>query len=282
MKSTFKSRVTKTILLGILLPLFVLLVLLILSPHYFKMQTQILSFTQPPKSVLVVFAHPDDEVTNAGIIRHLADSGAEITLLTLSDGSANPQSDMAACSGHEYISDCRIEELKRAAQLLGIKKVVTPMLPDSALIHHLPQAMESISEEIMNQRPDIILTMEPSGLNGQEDHRAVFPAVTQALKRTRHSAKILLSTLPWPISVFLPTRIPESLRANLRVFPTPESLRAVKSTVAEAHKSQKSTIQGLTLGLGPRILFSWLNFETYSVVGSHDLDVFLKSGSSEI
>ncbi|MEN9529589.1 MAG: hypothetical protein RI932_1462 [Pseudomonadota bacterium] len=279
MKSTFKIPVAKALLLGILLPLSLILVLLALSPRYFEMRNEVLNFAQPVQRVLVVFAHPDDEVTNSGLIRHLADSGAEITLLTLSDGSANPQSDMTACSGHEYISECRIEELKAAAQLLGIKRVVTPMLPDSALIHHLPQAIQSISEEIVNQRPDIILTMEPSGLNGQEDHRAVFPAVAQAVKRTRHSVKILLSTLPWPISVFLPSRIPEPLRANLRVFPTPEYLRAVKSNVAEAHKSQQRTIQGLTLGLGPKILFNWLSFETYSVVGSHDLDVFLKNGT---
>ncbi|MBM3381348.1 MAG: PIG-L family deacetylase [Betaproteobacteria bacterium] len=276
MKNTFKSRVTKTILLGILLPVSLLLVALILSPQYFKTQTQTLSFAEPPKTVLVVFAHPDDEVTNAGLIRHFTDSGAEVALLTLSDGSANPNSDMGACSGHENISDCRIQELRTAATLLGIKNVITPMLPDSALYHHMPQAIEHISEAIRTLRPEVILTMEPSGLNQQEDHRTLFPAVAKSIQNTGHSAQLLLSTLPWPVSLFLPSQLPPSLSGSLRIFETSAPLREVKAKVAEAHKSQSRTIQGLTLGLGPALLFRWLNFETYSVVGNNDLTVLLK------
>jgi LmbE family N-acetylglucosaminyl deacetylase len=271
MKSTFKSLLTKVLLLGILLPVFLFFSLLVLSPSYFRARTKTLTFPQPVQRLLIVLAHPDDEVTNSGLIRYLADSGTEITLLTLSDGSANPQSDTAACSAFETVSDCRIAELKAAAELLGINKVVTPMLPDSALIHHMPQAIERISEEINSLRPDTILTMEPSGLNGQTDHRMLFPAVAKAIQNTKHSTQVLLSTLPWPISAVLPSKIPPRFEDNLRVFPTAEALRETKSKVAEAHKSQTKTIRGLTLGLGPSVLFRWLDFETYSVVESNDL-----------
>lgn len=269
MKTFFSTM--KSLLLQICAFFAIPLTLIALSPTLFKLTHQKENFLDAPKRLLVVFAHTDDEVTNAGLIRHLANQGSQITFLTLTDGAANPQSNLNACAARESITDCRIRELKNSANLLGAKRVETPLLPDSALMHHLAQAAEHVKKEIELSEPNAILTMEPSGLNGLEDHRAAFLAVAAALKDSPHKPSLLLSTLPWPLSVFLPSRIPEKFQQKIRVFSTLGELKKFKVASALLHKSQASTIQGLTLGLGPEFLFGWIDFETYSIHEIADL-----------
>lgn len=269
MKTSFSTM--KSLLLKICAFFVILLTLIALSPTLFKLTHPRENFLDAPKRLLVVFAHTDDEVTNSGLIRHLANQGSQITLLTLTDGTANPQSNLNECATGESITDCRIRELKNSANLLGAKRVQTPLLPDSALMHHLPQAAEHVKKEIEYSQPDAILTMEPSGLNGLEDHRAAFLSVAAALKDSPHKPRLLLSTLPWPISAFLPSRIPEKFQQNVRVFSTRGELKKIKVADALLHRSQASTIQGLTLGLGPDFLFGWIDFETYSIHDTADL-----------
>ncbi|NBO37448.1 hypothetical protein EBU99_02570 [bacterium] len=242
-----------------------------LSPVLFKNLQTNDQLQAPPQRMLVVFAHTDDEVTNSGLIRHFASLGTEIVLLTLTDGSANPKSDLNACQPDENITQCRIREVNASAEILGVKHVETPLLPDSALMEHLPQAVVNVSRLVNSFQPDAILTMEPSGLNGLADHQAAFLAVAGALKTLSQTPTLYLSKLPWPFSWFLKSKIPARFEKNTIVFPTDDTLLETKVAAALKHKSQASTIQGLTLGLGPRGLFRWINFETYSVHPTDDL-----------
>lgn len=277
---TNQPHLTLRLLLAFLAFAVTVIALITLSPTLFKWSVSEERFINAPQKLLVVFAHTDDEVTNSGLIHYLASQGTEITLLTLTDGSANPRSDLGACTDGETITDCRMREVRSAAKLMGIKHVETPLLPDSKLMEHLPQAVQAVSAELIKTKPEAILTMEPSGLNGLADHRAAFASVAKAVTGSVQKPIILLSTLPWPISFFLPTEISTELRHKRRVFHTKNGLRRVKISVAEAHKSQASTINGLTLGLGPDRLFKWIDFETYSIHESDDLP-FLQAKKSQ-
>lgn len=230
---------------------------------------------QPPRRLLVVFAHTDDEVTNSGLIRHWANLGSEITLMTLTDGAANPQSDLSVCNAQESITDCRMRELRDSAKILGVRNIRTPLLPDSKLMEHLTRASKLVSEEIASFKPDAILTMEPSGLNGLSDHRAAFLSVALSLQEHPHRSRAFLSVLPPPFAWILPSRIPADFSGSNKVFPLSDSLIEIKAADAFAHRSQSATINGLTLGMGPRKLFQWINFETYNVVDADDLQHYI-------
>jgi LmbE family N-acetylglucosaminyl deacetylase len=249
------------------------LTILFFSAKVFKLQhTEESAFTNAPQRLLIVFAHTDDEVTNAGLIRHWANQGTEIKILTLTDGSANPDSDLSVCLPTETITQCRMRELADSARFLGIRHIKTPLLPDSKLIDHLPQATRIVEEELDTFKPEAVLTMEPSGLNGLSDHRAAFLAVAGASSKAAHQFKTFLSVLPPPFVWILKSKIPAAFEEQLQVFPTNSLLIESKVSVAAAHRSQAATIRGLTLGLGAERLFSWINFETYSVHKSEVLE----------
>lgn len=221
--------------------------------------------------LLVTFAHADDELTNAGLIRHFADNGAEISLIVLTDGAANKESDISACLKNEAIADCRKREVRTVGLILGVDHIVFGNLPDSNLQRTLTEAVQIVSKEIKRTQPDCLLTMEASGLNGSADHRAAHQAVKMAVADRQFIGKIYLSTLPWPLRLFLPSSLPNNSTDNVRVFSTNKRLKNIKVQVGAAYKSQAKTIRNITLGLGPNALFSWLDFETYSIHNSSDL-----------
>lgn len=271
-KPLLKALVFLTLLTIILLPS-----VFFLSSRFFAQRKTDANVFQPPRRLLVVFAHTDDEVTNSGLLRHWANLGSEITLMTLTDGAANPQSDLSVCNALETITDCRMRELRDSARILGVRNVRTPLLPDSKLMEHLNRASKLVGEEIASFKPDAILTMEPSGLNGLSDHRAAFLSVALSLQEQPHRSKAFLSVLPPPFAWFLPSRIPAEFTDSNKVFPLSDSLIEVKTADAFAHRSQSATINGLTLGMGPRKLFQWINFETYNVVETDILQHYINA-----
>src|SRR5215471_8392735 len=81
-------------------------------------------------SLLAVFAHPDDELFHAGMLAHLAERGARVTLVCATDGEAGhahpsvgPVDDLGAL---------RVEELRRSCARLGIEEPVLLWFHDSA------------------------------------------------------------------------------------------------------------------------------------------------------
>lgn len=128
--------------------------------------------------VLVVAAHPDDEVLGCGgYIRKLADGGTDIFLSVIGEGALSRDK----CSGRD------VELLKEAgevsAEILGIKKVVYHNLPDQKF-DTLPilDITKIIEREIETLKPDMILTHHFGDLN--RDHRIVSESVMVATRPT--------------------------------------------------------------------------------------------------
>jgi LmbE family N-acetylglucosaminyl deacetylase len=277
---TPETHPMRTFLITVVLLFVAVLTLVGVLPSLFVSQQRVEYFAAVPKRLLAVFAHADDEVTNAALLRHFSTLGTEITLLTLTDGAANPKSNLKACLKGEGIVDCRLRELKSSAALLGVDKVETPLLPDSKLLDHLTNATEHVAALIKALEPDALLTMEPSGLNRLEDHRAAYLSVARALPLSGRKPKMFLSTLPWPFSFVLPTRMPRTMAEKKIVFPISDKILPIKIQVALAHKSQSSTIRGITLGLGPQFLFRWIDFETYYMIDGDEFEQFNRAKPS--
>ncbi|NBW80453.1 hypothetical protein EBR21_01745 [bacterium] len=269
----------KTVLFSVSALLLGFLFLLFASPKLFRIRHAESNSFPAPARLLIVFAHTDDEVTNSGLIRHWANEGSQIQILTLTDGAANPKSDLTVCRSEENITQCRLRELHDSAKILGIGGISTPKLPDSKLMEHLEKATYEVQSLLMSFQPDAILTMEPSGLNGLADHRAAFLSVANALRNSQQDTpRIYLSTLPPPFSWVLHSRLSEQFSSRVNVFPTHNNLIEVKVADALAHRSQASTINGISLGLGPERLFSWIDFETYSIHPAHEIGQLIPKG----
>lgn len=123
------------------------------------------------KKVLVIAAHPDDEVLGmGGTIARLSSEGYKISLLIITDGSST-----------QYLNDENIDsiieekkrETKEAADILGIDTIYYGGLPDMKLdtIPHI-RINEVIENIIYKIKPNIVFTHFWGDVN--IDHQAVY------------------------------------------------------------------------------------------------------------
>jgi N-acetyl-1-D-myo-inositol-2-amino-2-deoxy-alpha-D-glucopyranoside deacetylase len=142
-------------------------------------------------SLLIVLAHPDDEVFHGGVLADLSERGVRVTLVCATDGDAGkvhpsvgPVSDLGAL---------RIEELRLSCTRLGIDDPVLLRFHDSARKerqrHDDPHALANVDMLdveaalrgiIADVKPHVIVTFEPHGWYYHPDHVAIQRATTAA------------------------------------------------------------------------------------------------------
>lgn len=124
--------------------------------------------------VLVVAAHPDDEILGVGgTVRRHSDAGDEVHSLVVCEG-------VSVRYDADYHDRVR-EQALRAASLLGVKEVVFGNLPDQRLdTLPLVEVVASIEAEVQSFRPDLVYTHSGGDVN--RDHRVLLEAVQVAVR----------------------------------------------------------------------------------------------------
>ncbi len=131
------------------------------------------------KKVLVVAAHPDDEVLGCGatIARH-AKAGDEVHVVILAEGVTSRDRTRAR---QEHSAD--LSELAKAAhaanKILGVQSLLLHDLPDNRLDSiDLLDIVKLLEDCIQTIRPDILYTHHAGDVN--IDHRRIHEAVITA------------------------------------------------------------------------------------------------------
>jgi LmbE family N-acetylglucosaminyl deacetylase len=201
-------------------------------------------------SVLIVAAHPDDEVLGCGgtIAKHVAD-GDSVSIIFFTDGvGARHLGDDARYESDQVL---RNESAIAAAAILGAAAPTSLGFPDNRLdsvdLLDLVQALEAKSRRI---QPSIVYTHWFGDLN--IDHRRVYQAVLTAFRPTDDSSVLQIRSFEVPSSTewgdrsitprFNPTsyvdisaflgvkfRAMEAYAQEMRPFPHPRSLEALKA-----------------------------------------------------
>jgi LmbE family N-acetylglucosaminyl deacetylase len=199
--------------------------------------------------VLVVAAHPDDEVLGMGgtIALHTA-RGDEVRILVVTDGSSTQY------PGDAETRSRKEEEARRAAAELGVEDYVHLDHPDMRLdtLPHV-EVNRVIEEHVQGFAPAVLYTVQPDVNN---DHRVLFDSVAVATRPVPgQPVRRLLTYAPassteWtPAAVnwFVPNwyvDVTETIERKLAAFahyeterrdyPHPRSERAIRAT-AEFH-----------------------------------------------
>src|SRR5580693_951531 len=133
-----------------------------------------------PSSVLVVAAHPDDEILGCGgTMARLAREGHEVRAAILAEG-------MSSRYAHrEDVDPRQLQKLhtraQQAADKVGAKEVVLSKLPDNRLdTVPLLEVVKLVEELVARFRPEAIYTHHPGDLN--VDHGVVHRAVLTATR----------------------------------------------------------------------------------------------------
>ncbi|HEX5474414.1 MAG TPA: PIG-L family deacetylase [Vicinamibacterales bacterium] len=138
-----------------------------------------------PPHLLLVVAHPDDEVIGAGgLLRRLARRGAAIELLHATDGSPRDLRDARAngFSGRAAYADARRGELGRALQAGGVVplRFHTLDVVDQEAATRLPAIARQLADVFVRVGPDAVMTHPYEG--GHPDHDALAFAVWAATR----------------------------------------------------------------------------------------------------
>lgn len=131
------------------------------------------------KRVLVVAAHPDDEVLGVGgTVAKLSDEGIECHLLIVTDGSSAQYRDREDL---QDILAAKKAETKLCADILGFKSIRYGELPDMRLdvTPHI-QINQIIEDAIEELQPDAVFTHFWGDVN--MDHQQVFKSSLVAVR----------------------------------------------------------------------------------------------------
>lgn len=192
----------------------------------------------PQKSVLAIFAHPDDiEFVAAGTMLRLRERGWTLHYLNLCTGNGGSvQTDGPTTAA------LRLKEAQEAARILDAS-FYGPIANDLELIY-CPALLKKVAAVVREARPQIVLTHSPQDY--MEDHmNASRLAVTAAFA---HGVPNFLTDPPTAaffhdVSVYhaMPHGLCDPLRKSLRagLYVDTSDVHARKREALAAHSSQK-------------------------------------------
>jgi LmbE family N-acetylglucosaminyl deacetylase len=210
------------------------------------------------RTLLAVFAHPDDEATVSPVLAKYAAEGVTVHLAIATDGRLGVTQHAGIPAG-DALARVRSEELTCAAQQLGIQPPITFGLQDQlkmgegfgAFQEQLRSLRDNVTRLFTTLQPDVILTWNASGWTGHPDHRLVGSIVTEVFASQAWEKPALLyyaaiptGSLPPGAPVQLATVDPRYLTVRIAVSEA-DYEKAKASWLC--HKSQYTpeTIEGM-------------------------------------
>jgi len=138
-----------------------------------------------PRRVLVVVAHPDDELFMAPAIAALAREGADVAIYFATAGDAGPG--VSGLAPGAQLAERRIAEAWCSIEALGASTLLGAEHPDGKLglaAHHEDSPARALSASFAEQfaLSDLVLTWGPDGGYGHADHRMVSALATQTVQ----------------------------------------------------------------------------------------------------
>jgi bacillithiol biosynthesis deacetylase BshB2 len=134
------------------------------------------------RSILLVFAHPDDESFGmAGTVKKYTQQGVPVDLVCATRGEKGSRLDVPA---NVDTGAARESELRAAAAIMGIRDIYFLGYMDGELNKaDEEEVISKITEIIRHVQPEIVITFGPDGISGHSDHVAIGKAATKAFER---------------------------------------------------------------------------------------------------
>jgi len=187
------------------------------------------------KSVLAVFAHPDDETFRpGGTLALLAQRGVRVQTLTATRGGGGSCGDPPLCTPEE-LPIVREGELCCACTALGIEPPILLDYQDGCLAEADPKTIVAVILSVVaDVRPQVMLTFGPDGLSGHPDHIAIGQFAAEAYR------------LSGDVSALYTLAVPQSLADTLGMFQIlalPDETITLAVDVSETWEAKMKAVQ---------------------------------------
>jgi len=159
------------------------------------------ALAQQPRTLLAVFAHPDDETFVGPVLARYARQGIRVYLAIATKGEKGTN-DRARISPGDPLAKVRRDEATCACKQLGIEPPIFFELNDGelgAMTNPLGRNIQAVADKlhdlIAKLQPQVIVTWGPEGGYGHPDHRLVSDAVTQVIQSENSDLKLFYAGL---------------------------------------------------------------------------------------
>lgn len=210
--------------------------------------------------ILVIAAHPDDEVLGmGGTIKKLTKNGNDVKIVIMATGISSRRSSNYKNSTKYEVDDQILKKIneqilrlrkdtKNASTILGVRDIQFESFPDNEMdiVSNL-QITKKIEEIIQSYKPDVVYTHSQFDIN--IDHRALYFATITATrpKKNQNVKEVLCFEVPSSTEWYFPSAfspnvfvdISEEIQFKLRAlkayknelqeFPHPRSLEAISA-----------------------------------------------------
>lgn len=139
---------------------------------------------ESPKTIMAVFAHPDDEIDVSPLLSKLAAKGHKVYLTIATRGDMGVR-DHAQIPAGDSLANVRARETACACTEMGIQPPVLLGLNDGKLANNTALELLRIKLDSVFTlyQPDLVITWGPDGGSGHPDHRMVGAVVSQLYQR---------------------------------------------------------------------------------------------------
>ncbi|HVD00680.1 MAG TPA: PIG-L family deacetylase [Candidatus Dormibacteraeota bacterium] len=146
-------------------------------------------------TILLVHAHPDDEaIMTGGVMQKAHSEGHRVVLVTSTRGEVGEIHNMDEAENRPRLGQVRTAELAAATRILGVDRQEFLGYRDSGMagtddnqnpasFHQAPldQAAERLAKIIREERPDVVVSYDPTGTYFHPDHIKAHQVTTAAL-----------------------------------------------------------------------------------------------------
>lgn len=194
-----------------------------------------------PASALAIVAHPDDiEFSCAGTLARWAKAGARVGYVLCTSGDAGI-ADLALTRAQA--AAIREAEALEAARLIGVTDVTFLREPDCLLQATLALRYKLV-REIRRFRPEVVVTGDPTGVWGDEnhinhpDHRAAALAAVEAVFPAAGQPHVFEDLAAEGLTPHKVRKVYATSRREANVFVSIDETLELKIAALRCHRSQ--------------------------------------------
>jgi N-acetyl-1-D-myo-inositol-2-amino-2-deoxy-alpha-D-glucopyranoside deacetylase len=172
-----------------------------------------------PLTLMIVHAHPDDEVIGSGgTLAHYSDDGINTVLVTATLGEEGEivVPDMDTPENHARLAEIRLEELRKATEILGITHQEFLGYRDSGMVGrpsnehpecfhqaNIDEATGRLVRLIRAHRPQVLVSYNAVGGYGHPDHIACHKVTLAAFDAAADPARYPAAGPAWaPLKLY--------------------------------------------------------------------------------